>query len=43
MREKLRELSNKARYCTMVHDGALSIVKKKVAERIADLQAAGDT
>lgn len=30
MRERVKELSNRARYCTMVHDGELSIVKKKV-------------
>ncbi len=41
MRERVRELSNRARYCTMVHDGALSVVRKKVAERITDLDAAG--
>ena len=41
MRERVRELSNRARYCTMVHDGTLSVVKKKVAERISDLEAAG--
>lgn len=40
MVEKVKELSNKARYCTMVHDGDLSVVKKTVALRIADLQAA---
>ena len=30
MKERVKELSNKARYCTMVHDGDLSVVKKKV-------------
>jgi uncharacterized NAD(P)/FAD-binding protein YdhS len=30
MKERVKDLSNRARYCTMVHDGDLSIVKKKV-------------
>lgn len=33
MRERVKELSNRARYCTMVHDGGLSIIKKRVRRR----------
>lgn len=34
MGERVKELNNRARYCTMVHDGGLSVVKKKVLDRI---------
>jgi hypothetical protein len=35
MQARVKELSNKARYCTMIHDGELSLVHKTVAEREA--------
>ena len=41
MEARVKELGNKARYCTMIHDGELSVVKKTVAQREADLDAAG--
>jgi len=43
MESRVIELQNKARYCTMIHDGALSVIRKTVAEREADLDAANFT
>jgi DNA topoisomerase-2 len=40
MRARVRELGNRARYCTMVHDGGLSVVRKSVQQRVRDLEAA---
>jgi len=32
MEGRVVELQNKARYCTMIHDGELSVVRKTVAQ-----------
>jgi hypothetical protein len=41
LKARLEEVANRARYCTMVHDGSLSVVRKTVAQRVEDLAAAG--